>query len=98
MNENNCDVVATCRRFFYKNVHPHQVGVLNFNPYFKKKGDHDRFYVAKTYCSEIIEINYPEDILSAEYETSNDVRYYLIALLGGNHKIAQMIYPEMILQ
>lgn len=56
--------------FYYLYV---QVGVLNFNPYFRKKGGNDNFYLTKHYCSEITEISFPEDILAAEYEASNDV-------------------------
>ena len=52
------------------------MGVLNFNPYFKQKGDNDHFYRTKHYCSEITEISFPEDILAAEYNASCDVRMY----------------------
>ena len=51
-----------------------QVGVLNFNPYFRQKGDNDHFYITKHYCSEVTELSFPEDILAAEYDSSNDVR------------------------
>ena len=49
-----------------------QVYVLNFNPYFKKNNS-ERFFIVNKYSSEIHIINYPEDILSSEYEKSNDV-------------------------
>jgi len=57
--------------FFYCTA---KVYVLNFNPYFKKK-EKDRSYIIKKYSSDIHVINYPEDILSSEYEKSNDVRH-----------------------
>ncbi len=52
---------------------PLQVGVFNFNPFFKNKGINDYFYIAKHFCSEITEFTFPEDILAAEYDSSNDV-------------------------
>ncbi len=48
--------------------------MLNFNPYFVKQGDSDHFYKTKHLCSEITEISFPENILAAEYDVSNDVR------------------------
>ena len=54
--------------YFFIKVH-----VLNFNPYFKKK-EMDKHYVIKKYSSQIHVVNFPEDILSSEYEKSSDVR------------------------
>ena len=47
--------------------------MLNFNPYFKQQDPEGDPFVSKTYASDIVNILYPEDILSSEIEKSSDV-------------------------
>ena len=47
-----------------------QVDALNFNPFFRNKGDNDHFYIAKHNCSEITEFSFPEETLRGGTETS----------------------------
>ena len=57
-----------------------QVGVLNFNPYFKPPDENGVPFVSKTYASDIVNILYPEDILASEIEKSSDVRAMFITV------------------
>ena len=47
--------------------------MLNFNPYFRQQDAEGDPFISKTYASDIVNILYPEDILSSEIEKSSDV-------------------------
>ena len=59
--------------------------MLNFNPYFKQPDEEGNPFVSKTYASDIVNVLYPEDILSSEIEKSSDVSIYFTSsiLLTG---------------
>ena len=47
--------------------------MLNFNPHFKQQDTSGDPFISKTYASDIVNVIYPEDILSSEIEKSSDV-------------------------
>ena len=51
-----------------------QAGVLNFNPYFNQPDPEGRQFIVEDYESEILNIVYPEDILSSRTKKAIDVR------------------------
>ena len=50
-----------------------QVGVLNFNPYFNQPDPEGHQFIVEDYESEIVNIVYPEDILSSRTKKAIDV-------------------------
>ena len=54
-----------------------QVGVLNFNPYFSQHDPDGDQYIVEDYASEIVNIVYPEDILSSKTKKAQDVYNFL---------------------
>lgn len=50
-----------------------QVGVVNFNPSFKQPPSAEQPFESKAYASDIVEVKYPENVLSSEIEKASDV-------------------------
>ena len=47
--------------------------MLNFNPYFSQHDPDGDQYIVEDYASEIVNIVYPEDILSSKTKKAQDV-------------------------
>lgn len=54
-----------------------QAGVLNFNPYFNQPDSEGHQFIVEDYESQIVNIVYPEDILSSRTEKATNVRLKL---------------------
>ncbi len=46
---------------------------MNFNPHFKQPELTGQPFESKAYASDIVDVKYPENILSSEIEKSSDV-------------------------
>lgn len=60
--------------------HSLQVGVINFNPYFKQSESAALPFETKAFASDIVEVKYPENVLSSEIERANDVSCMILLL------------------
>ncbi len=49
---------------------------MNFNPSFKQPPSTKQPFESKAYASDIVEVKYPENVLSSEIEKASDVSSY----------------------